>query len=364
MSKAIAAFNQLRLTLSNDFQSRIPQASQDNFKEIGIMLLDLPENRGAMNEWLNGILNKIGLTLIRTAEARNRLAQFKTGTMEYGDIIEEIGINIPVMETYLDGERNVEDVDPCAPNPFCKVAQEHQVNYHKKNRKEFVQRTIWPDLLRRAFRGPDGYFTLINAITESMVTANTNAEYLWTKEVFSTYLTQTVKPLTANQIITMDSPVDSTTGKDFLRMLKYTADMLTFNSETFNPNGIMQYTDPSDMILFINPAVTAYIDTDVLAAAFNPRYLDYPHQIIKLDDFGTDTWRADGGDPTTITGEGFYAALVDRRFFMIYDDVRRFETIWNPKGLYWNYWYHVWQLYAASFYRNAVFFRSPVVPTP
>ena len=38
------------------------------------------------------------------------------------------------------------------------------------------------------------------------------------------------------------------------------------------------------------------------------------------------------------------------------------ETIRNPKGLYWNYFYHVWQTLSASRFANAVAFVSGTVP--
>ena len=54
--------------------------------------------------------------------------------------------------------------------------------------------------------------------------------------------------------------------------------------------------------------------------------------------------------------------MIDKSFFMVYDMLQKMETIRNPKGLYWNYFYHVWQVLSASRFANAVAFVSGTVP--
>jgi hypothetical protein len=47
---------------------------------------------------------------------------------------------------------------------------------------------------------------------------------------------------------------------------------------------------------------------------------------------------------------------------MVYDNLQKLETIRNPKGLYWNYFYHIWQTLSVSRFSNAVAFVSGTVP--
>ena len=53
--------------------------------------------------------------------------------------------------------------------------------------------------------------------------------------------------------------------------------------------------------------------------------------------------------------------LVDHEWFMVYDTLQKMETIRNPRGLYWNYFYHVWQILSVSRFANAVAFVSGAV---
>jgi uncharacterized protein YjdB len=71
------------------------------------------------------------------------------------------------------------------------------------------------------------------------------------------------------------------------------------------------------------------------------------------------------GNVTVIDGfasTGLKAVLVDKDFFMVYDNLQKLETVRNSKGLYWNYFYHVWQTLSASRFANAVAFVTGTVP--
>ena len=49
-------------------------------------------------------------------------------------------------------------------------------------------------------------------------------------------------------------------------------------------------------------------------------------------------------------------ALVDEKFFMIYDNLNEFREVENGQGLYWNYFYHVWKTVSFSPFSNAIVF--------
>ena len=52
------------------------------------------------------------------------------------------------------------------------------------------------------------------------------------------------------------------------------------------------------------------------------------------------------------------AVLVDRDWFMIFDNFMNFTEQYNGEGLYWNYWYHVWKTFSVSPFANAIVFTS------
>jgi len=82
---------------------------------------------------------------------------------------------------------------------------------------------------------------------------------------------------------------------------------------------------------------------DVLARAFNMDKADFLGHVTVIEGFAS---------------SGLEAVLIDKDFYMVYDNLLKMETIRNPKGLYWNYFYHVWQTLSVSRFANAVAFVS------
>ena len=53
-----------------------------------------------------------------------------------------------------------------------------------------------------------------------------------------------------------------------------------------------------------------------------------------------------------------YGVIVDKDWFMIYDNLNEFTEIYNPEGLYWNYDYHQWKTFSINPFANAVVFGT------
>lgn len=339
-------FNAVRAAMLEDttltWAGRVPEASKENFAKIGLLLTN-PANGQMFNEWLSTMLNRIGMTLFRRPKTRNRLSRFFTGTMEWGEFIQETAADLPHAETYLEG-KPLNEVPACEPNPFCKVETKTVTHWHERNRKEYYQRTIWPNQLKPAFTGAAGFNTLLDIIISSIYDANAADTYIWTKRVLYEYVSQTTLPLKPTQIITTPAVTDNDSALALIAVLKKAALDMALNSQAYNPAGVVQYTDPSDMVLFIKQDMLPFIQTYTLPGVYHDDYLTSALTgYIPLDDFG---------DPDS----AIIAALVDKDFFMIYQNLQEFTSIYNPKGLYWNYWLHIWETYAASFMKNAVFF--------
>ena len=50
------------------------------------------------------------------------------------------------------------------------------------------------------------------------------------------------------------------------------------------------------------------------------------------------------------------AIIVDRDYFMIFDNLYKFTEDYNGEGLYWQYWYHAWKTFSTSPFANAEIF--------
>jgi hypothetical protein len=104
---------------------------------------------------------------------------------------------------------------------------------------------------------------------------------------------------------------------------------------------VITWTPKEDQILILNAAISANLDLDVLAYAFNLDKAQIQAQTIDVDDFG---------------GEPVLAILTDKSFFQVYDNLMKVDSFYNPDTLSFKYFLHHWQTYGYNLYSNAVAF--------
>jgi hypothetical protein len=139
---------------------------------------------------------------------------------------------------------------------------------------------------------------------------------------------------------------DQASAKDFFRAVRQASMDFTFMSNQYNPQGVMQYSNPEDQVLLLHKNVNTYLDVEVLAWVFNKENIDFNTSVVILDDFGSLA--------------NTQAALVDKNWFMVFDNLYESRSIYNPEGLYFNYWLHHHQTLSTSQFHNAIAFQIPV----
>jgi hypothetical protein len=113
-------------------------------------------------------------------------------------------------------------------------------------------------------------------------------------------------------------------------------------STNFNKQGVKTKSEYGEQVLLLHKDVNTYFDVDVLSWVFNKANMDFNTQVVILDDFGS-------------VGN-CQAALVDKNWFMVFDKLFETRNVYNPQGLYWNYFLHHHQTLSTSQFQNAVKF--------
>ena len=120
---------------------------------------------------------------------------------------------------------------------------------------------------------------------------------------------------------------DEASAKAFARIVRKYSNDLTFMKNTFNYAGVTTHTPKEDQVLIVNTDVDAWLDVEVLAYAFNMAKAD-PESVlgkkVVLDDFGS------------LTDNETKALLVDRDWFMIYNQLYEVKEQDNALHLYFN----------------------------
>ena len=286
--------------------------------------------QATQNEFLNALVNRIARVIITSKSYENPLRVFKKGMMEYGETIEEIFVNIAKAHPFdpIVAEKTV----------FKREIPDVAAVFHKMNYQNFYKATISNDQLRQAFLSTEGITDLIARIVDSMYTGSEFDEFLCMKHLIEDDATKgRMYP------VVIPEPT-AANAKAIVTTIKSISNKLEFLSSTYNAMGVMNFTKKENQILIIDAAFDAVIDVEVLASAFNMSKAEFMGQRVLIDNFGTLT--------------GCVAALVDREWFMVFDNLMSFTENYNGEGLYWNYFYHVWKTFSTSPFANALIFTT------
>lgn len=330
MADNVTVLNTIWNNASTKYQDRVPQATRDNITAVGNVILSY---EAAKNEFLDALVNRIALVLVSSKMASNKLAKFKQGTIEYGSDIEEIFVNIAKAQTF--------DVDKSESEVFKRVQPDVKAVFHRVNRQDVYKITIEEGQIKRAFTSSDGLGKLVASIINSLYSGDNYDEYILMKQLMADYFTKVADA----KYIETPKVVDQETAKNFFRSVRQASTDFGFMSPDYNPQGVLQMSAPEEQVLLIHKNVNTYLDTEVLAWVFNRENIDFKTSVVVVDDFGT---MADT-----------QAVLVDKRWFMVFDNLYETRSLYNPEGLYFNYWLHHHQTLSTSQFHNAVAFKIP-----
>lgn len=321
---------------SQEYQRRIPAPDQGDISTTFKMLMD-NQFRPQLNEFIDALVNRIGDVIYKSKTYTNPLGEFKRGMMYYGDTIEEIATGI-LQAKRFDPNVCYEDVFACSP-------PELMSNFHSINRQDRYDLTISQPMLKRAFIDNYGFQTLLNNVMSVPYTSDEYDEFLIMRNLFAEMAAidgfYKVQVPDASAAATVEQREYA--AREITEAIRARAGRLKFLSGNFNSAGVPTRTSPEDLVLFVTPEFSAMLDVNVIAFAFNASAADVRVRIIEVDDFGID---------------GCQAILADRDIFVCADTLLEFESIYNPKGLSWNYFLHHHGIYSMSRFVNAIMFTT------
>lgn len=330
MGNGVNVLNVIRQNATAVYQDRIPEATAENLHEVGDAILTY---EAQANEFVNALVNRIGLVILNNRMATNPLAALKKGRLAVGETIEEIYIDVIKAQTY----------DPRAAQDT--LFKRHLPNvssvFHSVDSQLNYPLTISNEQLRKAFLSYDSLDRFIAGLVDSMYKSATLDEFIQMKQLISEWNENSrfiVEPITA--------VTDAASAREAMIKIKAVSDGMTIFNNQMNYAGVWTSTPKDEQYLITTPDFNARMDVDVLAAAFHMDKAEFAGHVIVVDNIG------DLGDV------GIEAILVDKNWYQVYDYLRTFKTAYNGEGLYWNYFYHVWMVYSLSPFANAVAFGT------
>ena len=362
-ANSVGIINAIRNNASLEYYKAVPEAkaTTESIRKVGEAICGY---RPRMNEFINALVNRIALVAVTSKMYSNPWAFAKKGVLEYGESIEEIFVDIAHAYPF----------DP--ENAYAEVFKQHkpdvQSMFHCMNLQTKYPVTVSEKQLRQAFLSIDGVTDLISRIVNSTYSAAGYDEFIMMKYILARLaLDGSIANRTVAQV------TDEASAKSNIVALKSSANLFKFMSSSYNIAGVKNFSNPEDLYVITSAEFDALTDVDVLAKAFNMDRANWSGRHVMIDTFAFNTGElerldellADDPDYSSnkITSDDntalakINAMIMDKAFFQVYDNLNEFTEIYNPDGLYWNEFYHVWRTYSASPFANCLMFTYATI---
>ena len=304
------------------------------------------------NAYLTALVNRIGMTIITSKMWDNPWSVFKKGRLEFGETVEEIFVNLAKPHSF--------DPATAEKEVYKREIPDVRAAFHSMDFQKFYKVTISNDQLRQSFLSWNGITDLIAKIVDSLYTGMRYDEYVTMKYMICREMLNGGFYNEETAALTKD------TASDVMTSVRGLVGQLDFMSSKYNRSGVMTHTPREDLYVIISAANRALIDVDVLAVAFNMDKTDFLGHLIEVDSFdehdelrltelfGDDeNFKVFTDTEKTVLG-AVIAAMVDKDWWMVFDVFDTFTQNYNGQGLYWQYFYHVWRIFSASPFANAI----------
>ena len=333
---AIEVLNTIRDNASQAYQDRVPEATRSNIEEVGEAITDL-NDAVVYNEFINTLANMIYAPMLIKKSWQNPLGKFKKGKKTFGDTVEEVYNNFIKAQTF----------DQTGAGLLTRKLPDTKVVFHRMNRQDSYVLTDSPESLAKAFKSYEGLAEYLENLFTTIRNSAELDEYILMRQLFEEAYNNNALKVVA----VADPQASEANAKAFIKAVKtVSGDMVFANSnnnayltaQSTDNKPIVTFSRKDEQVLIVDNPTDVTCNIDVLASAFNKSVVEFNDtQKEVIDAFPVD---------------GMIAALVDRNFFQVYDDLFTFREFENGLGLYRNHILHVWQTLGYSILCNAVAF--------
>ncbi len=354
-NSSVDVLNAIRNSASMDYRNYVPIATPnaESIKAIGAVIMDYPN---LQNEFVSALINRIGRVMITSKMYSNPWERFKKGFLEFGESVEEIFVELARPFQY----------DPAVAETtiFKQEKPDYRSAFHVMNYQKFYKVTIRQEQLKEAFLSWSGVNDLITRTIETLYVSANYDEFLTMKYLIARHI------LEGHFYPVATSAVSEANMKSITSTIKSVSNQLEFMNTDYNLAKVHTHTEKREQYLIMNASFDAMMDVNVLASAFNMNKAEFLGNRVLVDGFGKldmprlkELFKDDPNfveftDAQLETLEAVPCILIDRDYFMIFDNLNEFRQVDNGEGLYWNYWYHQWKTFSVSPFANALIFAA------
>ena len=313
------------------------------------------------NQFLSSLVNRIGLVIVSSKAYSNPWNWIKRGTLDYGESIEEIYVNLAKVENFQAGGSTNE----LLADLFGQRKPDVQAAFHQMNFQKKYPVTVSEEQLRTAFTSMDGVNNLIEYIVQSLYTA-----FEYDELIVYQYILGRLALEGKIESVTIDAITDKASAENAVIALKSVSDEMVFMKTKYNMAGVYSHTSKDDQYVLKSIDVNNRLSVSVLAQAFQMDEVTFAGHQVLLDSYD-DAKLARlaellGDDPEFVPFtedeitelNKIKMFLIDKDFLMQYDKLVKMSEQQVPNTLSWQYFLHHWALFSASPFKNACVFTT------
>ena len=330
---------------SQENKDRVPVATQENIGNIEEIISTYPS---AKNEFINVLTNQVAKQLFFSKAYENPYKLFNRGMLPFGKSIESIFVDI------IKGKQRTHETNTTnlASDLLAREVPNVKVEYYSENFRHQYKTTITDEELKGAFRAENGLSSMTGRILQAPLTS---IEYDMQEMVL-----HALPELKGGKATIAKTAYNAMTeeekAKVLVKTIKSQVIKMGFLNNKHNGQGVMTFSRPQDLVVFLDPDMMANIDVELLAQAFNITKADVPLHVLPVPQF-TKRTVTPGQDskPATVTyaeDPDCLAIIVDKDAIQIYETLNSSESFRNPQGIYTNIFFNRWGIMSACNFAN------------
>lgn len=342
------ALNQIRETIVSDnslYQEQIPVVSDyTSSQAYGQALLSLPSD--LRNRFISSLVNRIAYTAFEIKYFNNPLQDLQRNELPLGAIGQEIYINPARGRVY-----NIDDFAGL----LAKYESDVKAEYTEINFDVQYPVTIIRKELEKAFISWGDFERYLNGVTTSLYNGAYIDDYKYTKKLITNAYTQNSVQMEVNAFAS-STPTEGEL-KALVKKLRKDYKNFQIPSTKYNAwakvggygHAIISWSDPEDIVVFINNDLASELDVDVLASAFHIDKTDLIGKVYYVEDFDI----VDDNGQVVVDGSNIEALICDRRWFKIEQKDMFMDEFYNANNRSWQSYLNVIKAFNTSFFANA-----------
>lgn len=255
---------------TEDMQQRVPNPTQSSMAAFNEAMFD-PMNNDIYNQWANGLINRIGLTIANSKRFSNPLAVFKRPYMAYGKTVQNIAVEWAKAHSFED---NAEDL-------LKYERPEFAATYHTINRQDKYKVSITRPEMRQAI-AQDGYG--LNTLVDMAVSSCTNAEQYDEMRIMQQSIGEFDKQHPVFKANISVAGTKQEQSRALLEAVKTYVNRFKFPSVLYNVQdyNIPTFANENECVIIVDPDTMAMLDVYAFAELFNVDRAEVRARVVML----------------------------------------------------------------------------------